>query len=67
MRVFGVKRKAKRTIAGKTALSFGENAIIRFTTVACHFGFNKTIVVHYASKSGLFNEWENNQTNRPKR
>ncbi|XP_034173052.1 uncharacterized protein LOC117600997 isoform X1 [Osmia lignaria lignaria] len=36
--VFGVKRKARRMTADRIALSFGENAIIRFTTAACPSG-----------------------------
>ncbi|KAL6266491.1 hypothetical protein P5V15_003340 [Pogonomyrmex californicus] len=58
------KRKAKRKFtADRIAWSFGASAIIRSITAVCRFGLNRTIVVHCVSKSGPFNEWENNLYN----
>uniref|UniRef100_V9IFG5 RING-box protein 2 n=1 Tax=Apis cerana TaxID=7461 RepID=V9IFG5_APICE len=52
--------ESKKMIVDRIVSSSGENAIIHFIIVACHFGCNRIIVVHYASKNGPFNEWENN-------
>jgi len=36
----------------------GESVITHFTTAVCHCGSCKTTDVHYASKSGLYKELE---------
>lgn len=62
MLAYGVRRKVRRKFTvDKTAWSFGASAITRSIIAACHFGSNKTIVVHCASKNGLSNEWGNNR------
>lgn len=64
MRVFDAKLNAKKTQWDvRIALWFGVNAIIHSIIVACHYGSNKTIVVHFVNKNGPSNAWENKSNN----
>lgn len=47
---------AKRIINKTNVSSFGESAIILFTTVVCPCGLLKIIDVHFVKKNGLYKE-----------
>lgn len=60
MPVCAAKLKARRTfMENRIVQQFGANVTIPSTTVACHFGSNRTTAARFVSKNGRFNAWAN--------
>lgn len=59
--VFDVRQRARRIFTeNRTALLFGESAIIPFITAVCRYGLNRITDVHCVNRNGRSNVWENN-------